>query len=162
MEFLICTLICNNERPVKSLKVNFKRWHLVKSLRILKEFNEKSQNHEISKYCKNIGMQKLTEKKFSLSMQYTGLLKFLLHECKLKCISERKVLHSYLCKMSLNGGKLRSKILVKRGHYTWSIYWPGGGSRSCFWRYRLLVFCKHPHLWFTWFFILWPFLSDPP
>ena len=95
-------------------------------------------------------------------MQYTGLLKFLLHECKLKCISERKVLHSYLCKMSLNGGKLRSKILVKRGHYTWSIYWPGGGSRSCFWRYRLLVFCKHPHLWFTWFFILWPFLSDPP
>ena len=52
MEFLICTLICNNERPVKSLKVNFKSWHLVKSLRILKEFDEKSRNHEISKYCK--------------------------------------------------------------------------------------------------------------
>ena len=65
-------------------------------------------------------------------MQYTGLLKFLLHECKLKCISERKVLHSYLCKMSLNGGKLRSKILVKRGHYTWSIYWPGGGFKVVF------------------------------
>ena len=28
-----------------------------KSLNI-KEFGEKSQNHEISKYCKNIGMQK--------------------------------------------------------------------------------------------------------
>ena len=25
MEFLICTLICNNERPLKTLKVNFKR-----------------------------------------------------------------------------------------------------------------------------------------
>ena len=52
MEWPICTLICNNERPVKSLKVNFKSWHLVKSLRILKEFDEKSRNHEISKYCK--------------------------------------------------------------------------------------------------------------
>ena len=52
MEFLFCTLFCNNERPVKSLKVNFKSWHLVKSLRILKEFDEKSWNHEFSKYCK--------------------------------------------------------------------------------------------------------------
>ena len=63
IEFRIFTLICNNERPVKSLKVNFKRCHLVRSLRILKELDKKSQNHEISKYCKNIGMQKSTLKK---------------------------------------------------------------------------------------------------
>ena len=38
----------------------------MKSLRILKEFDEKSQNHEISKYCKNIGMQKSTLEKMHI------------------------------------------------------------------------------------------------
>ena len=42
-----------------------------------------------------------------------GLLQFLLHECKPKCMPERKVPNSYLCKTSLNGWKLRSKILAK-------------------------------------------------
>ena len=63
IEFLICTLICNIDRPVNSLKVHFQRQNLVKSLRILREFDKKSQIYEISKYCKHIAMQKSTLEK---------------------------------------------------------------------------------------------------
>ena len=34
MDSKFCTLICKIDRPVKSFKVNFKGWHLVRSLRI--------------------------------------------------------------------------------------------------------------------------------
>ena len=37
-----------------------------------------------------------------------------------------------------------------------------GGSRSCFWRYQLLVFCKHPHLWFYLIFHHKTFLGLTP
>ena len=61
-----CTLICNIDRPVKSFRVNFQGCNLVRSLRILIEFDKTSQIHEISKYCKNIGMQKSTFGKCSI------------------------------------------------------------------------------------------------
>ena len=76
MEFRICTLICKNEKPVKFLKVNLKIRHLVESLRILKEVDTKTQIHEISKYCKNIGMQKSTLKKMLIIPGRHGLSTF--------------------------------------------------------------------------------------
>ena len=61
MEF--CTIICNVDRPVNAFKVKFKGCDLVRSLKILEEFDKTSQNHGISKYCKDIGMQKSTLEK---------------------------------------------------------------------------------------------------
>ena len=46
-------------------------------------------------------------------MEDTGLVRFLLHESKLKCMPERKVLNSLLWKTFLNGCKLRLKTLHK-------------------------------------------------
>ena len=58
--------------------------------------------------CKNRLLEKC-----SLSLQDTNLVRFLLHESKLKCMSEKKVLHSWICKTSLSGWKLRCKIFAK-------------------------------------------------
>ena len=55
MNSKFCTLIYNIDRPVKAFKVNFKGCNLVKSLEILKEFDEANQNHENNKYCNDIG-----------------------------------------------------------------------------------------------------------
>ena len=75
----------------------------MRRLGILKEFDKTSQSYEIRKYCKNIGMQKLTFEECSISLQSTDLLHFLLHESKFNCMSEKKVLNSFILKMSLNG-----------------------------------------------------------
>ena len=53
--------------------------------------------------AKKIGMQKLTFEECSISLQSTDLLHFLLHESKFNCMSEKKVLNSFILKMSLNG-----------------------------------------------------------
>ena len=37
-----------------------------------------------------------------------------------------------------------------------------GGSRSYFWRYQNRVFCNHPHLCLTNFYVIWPFWLWPP
>ena len=75
----------------------------MKRLGILKEFDKTSQSYEIRKYCKNIGMQKLTFEECSISLQSTDLLHFLLHEYKFNSMLEKKVLDSFILKMSLNG-----------------------------------------------------------
>ena len=64
----------------------------MRRLRILKEFDKTSQSYEIRKYCKNIGMQKLTFEECSISLQSTDLLHFLLHESKFNCMPEKKYL----------------------------------------------------------------------
>ena len=74
-----------------------------KTRKIRKEFDKTSQSYEIRKYCKNIGMQKLTFEECSISLQSTDLLHFLLHEFKFNCMPEKKVLNSFILKMSLNG-----------------------------------------------------------
>ena len=49
----------------------------------IERIGQESQNHEISKYCKNIGMQKSTLKKMLIIPGRHGFLRFLLHESKL-------------------------------------------------------------------------------
>ena len=62
----------------------------MRRLGILKEFDKTSQSYEIRKYCKNIGMQKLTFEECSISLQSTDLVHFLLHESKLNCMPNLK------------------------------------------------------------------------
>ena len=45
-------------------------------LGIWKEFDKTSQSYKIRKYCKNIGMQKLTFEECSISRQSTDLVHF--------------------------------------------------------------------------------------
>ena len=59
----------------------------MKRLGILKEFDETSQSYEIRKYCKNIGMQKLTFEECSISLQSTDLE---LQESKFNCMPQKK------------------------------------------------------------------------
>ena len=51
MDSKFCTLICNIDRPVKAFKNNFKGWDLLRSLRILKEFDKTSSAKIL--VCKN-------------------------------------------------------------------------------------------------------------
>ena len=64
----------------------------MKSLRILKEFDEKSQNHEISKYCKKYWHAKIDiGENAHYPWKTRFFLHFLLHKSKLKFMLERKV-----------------------------------------------------------------------
>ena len=62
----------------------------MRRLGILKEFDKTSQSYEIRKYCKNIGMQKLTFEECSISLQSTDLVHFFLHESKFNLCREKK------------------------------------------------------------------------
>ena len=75
----------------------------MRRLGILKEFDKTSQSYEIRKYCKTIGMQKLTFEECSMCLQSTDLLHFSLQESKFNCMPKKKVLNSFILKMSLNG-----------------------------------------------------------
>ena len=90
----------------------------MRRLGILKEFDKTSQSYEIRKYCKNIGMQKLTFEECSISLQSTDLLHFLLHESKFNCMPEKKVLNQCLTQPKKTGSRsLETGNLPKAGNF---------------------------------------------